>query len=78
MPQFAGNKPSQLALKALGIKPDREASMNDRVTRGESIISTYSETDAFVEEDPTTVGWFRDVLPDRHEVAGYLSNLLPL
>lgn len=85
---MAGNKKSALDTgkkaggfvvhKVLGIRPDNQQSMPDRVTRGESVISTFSTTETFVETDPTTVSFLREVLPNRHEIGSYLSGLLPL
>ncbi|TIB74364.1 hypothetical protein E3Q23_02692 [Wallemia mellicola] len=60
-------------LKKLGIeKPEGQ---EDRVTRGESIASNYA--DPFVEPDPTVTEWFKDKLPDRHELGQYCLDLVP-
>lgn len=60
--------------KVFGVEQD----VPDRVTRGESVVSTASTTETFVETDPSTLGYIRDVLPDRHEFAQYCRNLVPL
>lgn len=62
--------------KVLGIKlQDNEPFLND-VTRGESIFSVQT-ADTFVEEQPTTIEWLRDVIPSGQELVDYFYSLFP-
>jgi len=64
--------------KVLRITPERQPeSTHDRVTRGESIISHYSETNAYVEEEPTSIGWIKEVCPSKRDALQYARNLFP-
>jgi solute carrier family 26 (sodium-independent sulfate anion transporter), member 11 len=64
--------------KALGIKlHEREPYYDtDGVTRGESTYSIDS-ADTYVEEEPTTLEWFKEVLPTGPGLLRYAHNLFP-
>ncbi|KAG4033457.1 hypothetical protein MFRU_005g04610 [Monilinia fructicola] len=63
--------------KALGIKLNYRDELNSQeILRGESVFSIQT-ADTFVEEEPTTLEWFQDTLPDRHELAAYVRSLFP-
>ncbi|KAI9680928.1 MAG: Sulfate permease 2 [Trizodia sp. TS-e1964] len=59
--------------KGLGIKL---ADGTDALSRGESVFS-IDTADTFVEEEPTTAEWLRDVLPNRRTFTTYFANLFP-
>jgi sodium-independent sulfate anion transporter 11 len=59
--------------KGLGIKLDYR---NDAVTRGESTYSV-STADSYVEEEPRTIDWIKDLFPTRKEWLTYLRSLFP-
>jgi len=64
--------------RILRITPERQPeSRNDRVTRGESIISHYSETSPYVEDEPTSAGWIKEVWPSRNDAWQFTRNLFP-
>jgi solute carrier family 26 (sodium-independent sulfate anion transporter), member 11 len=49
---------------------------DDKVTRGESAFSV-STADTYVEEEPTTAEWFREVTPSPRDIRRYLYSLFP-
>ncbi|SMQ51129.1 unnamed protein product [Zymoseptoria tritici ST99CH_3D7] len=64
--------------KVLGIKLDyrNETGAPNKLTRGESVFSVDS-ADSYVEAEPTTLDWFKDVLPTPREIGTYGRNLFP-
>lgn len=63
--------------KALGIKLDyREPVGKEDTTRGESVRSV-STADTYVEEEPTTAEWLREVTPTSQTFLRYLYDLFP-
>jgi sodium-independent sulfate anion transporter 11 len=62
----------QKLAKFLGIKLET----NDEVTRGESVFSNHT-ADSFVEEEPTTTEWLREITPSGQDVTNYLKSLFP-
>ncbi|KIW62478.1 hypothetical protein PV04_10651 [Phialophora macrospora] len=59
--------------KGLGIKLDYR---NDSVTRGESTYSV-STADSYVEDEPRTIDWIKDLFPTRRQWLDYLRSLFP-
>ena len=59
--------------KAMGIKLDYR---KDAVTRGESTYS-ISTADSYVEEEPRTIDWVKEVIPTRQQWFAYLRSLFP-
>lgn len=63
--------------KILGIKlqncndPGRE-----ELTKNESVFSN-STVDTYVEEEPRTIDWVRDVIPESQDIKRYVFNLFP-
>ena len=63
--------------KVLGIKlqnwndPGR-----DEPTKGESVFSN-STVDTYVEEEPRTIDYIRDVMPESQDIKRYFINLVP-
>ncbi|CAG8975959.1 hypothetical protein HYALB_00007090 [Hymenoscyphus albidus] len=68
----AGN----LIAKVLCIKTDYRDEPTDGITRGESVLSD-STIQTFIEEDPTSIDWIRDVLPGRDTAKRYVKELFP-
>lgn len=65
------------AAKVLGIKLQyRDPTGQSGLSRGESVFSV-STADTYVEEEPRTIDWIRDVLPSRSGLLRYVYNLFP-
>ncbi|KAF2728912.1 sulfate permease-like protein [Polyplosphaeria fusca] len=63
--------------KILGIDLHyRNETGSERITRGESVFSIDS-ADTYVEHEPTTVEWIRQVTPSGHQVVQYFVRLFP-
>lgn len=67
--------------KVLGIKlPYRDplGAHSDPVTRGESTFSYGTvETYSYLEPEPTTAEWLKEICPTWHDVLMYFYNLFP-
>lgn len=65
--------------KRMGIKKNyRDPIGADPVTRGESTFSVgTSDTYAYVEEEPSSVDWLRELVPTNQQVVQYFINLFP-
>ena len=71
------SKVGRALAKVLGIKLHyRQELGSDPLTRGESVFSV-SSADTYVEQEPTTLEWIRDVLPTGQGVLRYAHNLFP-
>lgn len=68
-------KTGHFLAKLLGIKLNNGASSGD-LTRGESLLSVQT-ADSFVEHEPTSGQWVRDVIPSRHDLLVYTKSLFP-
>jgi solute carrier family 26 (sodium-independent sulfate anion transporter), member 11 len=73
---MAANKVGRALAKGLGIRLNYRNELNDEIRRGESVFSTTT-ADTYVEEEPTTLEWFHDVLPSGHELVQYTRSLFP-
>ena len=62
--------------KILGIKLQYRNPTGENVTRGESLYSV-SSADTYVEEEPTTLEWFKEVFPNGRTLARWAYNLFP-
>lgn len=62
--------------KVLGIRLNERQAQDDALTRGESTYSVNTG-DTYVEEEPRTIDWLRDLQPTRTELAQYCRNLFP-
>ena len=63
--------------KVLGIKLQyRDPKAQEQLSRGESVFST-STADTFVEQEPTTTEWLREVLPTPRIMVNWAYNLFP-
>ncbi|KAI0176694.1 sulfate permease [Pestalotiopsis sp. NC0098] len=58
--------------KFLGIKLETK----DNVTRGESVFSNHT-ADSFIEEEPTTAEFLREITPNGKDIANYFKSLFP-
>lgn len=76
-PNTSGKVAQGLA-KVLGIKlHERDAYYStDTVTHGESTYSVDT-ADTYFEKEPTTLEWFKEILPSRTGILHYLYNLFP-
>lgn len=62
--------------KVLGIKLQYRDEIHEDLTRGESIFSVQTADD-FVEEQPTSAEWVREIIPSGHDLAVYARSLFP-
>lgn len=64
--------------KVLGIKvqDNDDVEQKEKILRGESIFSLQS-ADTFIEEEPRSLEWILDTLPDRRDAGNYLISLFP-
>ena len=63
--------------KILRIKLDyRNELGQDDLTRGESVYSV-SSADSYVEQEPTSWEWIRDLVPSSRDLLRYLHSLFP-
>jgi sodium-independent sulfate anion transporter 11 len=62
--------------KVLGINLHERQAQKDAVTRGESTYS-INTADTYVEEEPRTIDWFRDLVPTGRQWATYGRSLFP-
>ena len=62
--------------KVLGIKLQYRNPTGEDLTRGESVYSV-STADTYVEEEPTTLEWVRQVAPTGHTFVNWIYHLFP-
>ena len=62
--------------KGLGIKLNYRNELDEEIRRGESVFSTQT-ADTYVEEEPTSAEWVREVIPSGHDLAVYARSLFP-
>ncbi|EXJ82455.1 SulP family sulfate permease [Capronia epimyces CBS 606.96] len=62
--------------KVLRINLSERQAQKDAITRGESTYSV-STAETYVEEEPRTIDWIRDITPSRSDVLTYFRNLFP-
>ena len=72
----ASVKTGHFLAKILGIKLDNGNEPRDELTRGESVFSIQT-ADTFVEGQPTSAEWVREVLPSGHDLLVYARSLFP-
>jgi hypothetical protein len=70
------DKTGHFLARILGIKLQYRDEIPENLTRGESVFSVQS-ADTFVEEQPTSAEWVREILPNGHEIAVYARSLFP-
>ena len=76
MAESASTKIGHTLAKILGIKLQYRDELGQDLTRGESVYSV-SSADTFVEEEPRTIEWIRDVIPDGPTLLRYAHGLFP-
>ena len=64
--------------KVLGIKLQyrNPQGVDNDLTRGESVYSV-SSADTFVEPEPTSWEWLREIIPNGRQLLQYVNNLFP-
>ncbi|KIX96590.1 uncharacterized protein Z520_07856 [Fonsecaea multimorphosa CBS 102226] len=62
--------------KVLGINLDERQATKDAVTRGESTYSV-STADSYIEEEPRSIDWLRDLTPSGRDMLAYFRSLFP-
>ncbi|KUI67298.1 Sulfate permease 2 [Cytospora mali] len=63
--------------KFFNIKLQNPQPYEDEVTRGESVFSTYSNAETYVEPPPTTAEFFQELIPTGRDCVDYLLSLFP-
>lgn len=62
--------------RILGIQLQEPEPIVDEVTRGESVFSVQT-TETFIEEQPTTMDFIREMAPEGKDVVQYFKSLFP-
>ncbi|OAP54679.1 hypothetical protein AYL99_11127 [Fonsecaea erecta] len=62
--------------KVLAINLDERQAQKDAVTRGESTYSV-STADSYIEEEPRTIDWIREIVPSGGDMLYYFRSLFP-
>lgn len=62
--------------KVLRIDLNQNQAKDDAITRGESTYSV-STADTYVEEEPHTIDWLKDLVPSKKQVFHYVHSLFP-
>jgi sodium-independent sulfate anion transporter 11 len=73
---MAATKVGHALAKVLGIKLQYRNELNEEIRRGESVFSSTT-TDTYVEEEPRSADWVREVIPNGHDLAVYGRSLFP-
>ena len=65
--------------KVFNIKLQKNQPYEDELTRGESVVSSYSgqAAETYVEPGPTTEEYFRELVPTPRGILNYLLSLFP-
>ena len=64
------------AAKILGINVNENQAKEDAITRGESTYSN-STGDTYVEEEPRSIDWLRELIPSGLQLKRYVHSLFP-
>ena len=62
--------------KVLRIKLQYRNELNEEIRRGESVFSVQT-ADTYVEEEPRSAEWVREVVPNGHDLLRYVRSLFP-
>lgn len=62
--------------KVLQIKLDSTEVLDEEIRRGESVFSSQT-ADGYVEPEPHTIDWFREITPSGRELGQYGISLFP-
>jgi sodium-independent sulfate anion transporter 11 len=76
MAQSASTKAGHFIAKILRIDLNYRDEVPEEITRGESVFSVQT-SDTFIEQQPTSAEWVREVLPSRQELVAYTRSLFP-
>ncbi len=76
---MAATKVGHALARLLGIHLQYRDELNrtDEIRRGESVFSIHSTGEVFVEEEPRSIDWMIDVIPNRHDLVQYVRSLFP-
>jgi sodium-independent sulfate anion transporter 11 len=73
---MAATKVGHTLAKVLGIKLQYRNELNEEIRRGESVFSSQT-ADTYVEEEPRSTEWVREVLPSGRDLLQYGRSLFP-
>lgn len=73
---MAATKVGHALAKVLGIKLQYRNELNEEIRRGESVFSSQT-ADSYVENEPRSEEWVREVLPSGHDLVQYCRSLFP-
>ena len=73
---MAATNLGQTLAKVLGIKLQYRNPTGDDLTRGESVYSV-SSADPYVEQEPTTLEWIKEVIPTGRDFLHWAYHLFP-
>lgn len=76
MPSPTATKVGHGLAKVLGIKLQYRNELNEEIRRGESVFSSQT-AGSYVEEEPRSGEWVREVIPSRHDLVQYCRSLFP-
>lgn len=62
--------------KGLGIKLNYRDELGEEIRRGESVFSIQT-ADTYVEDEPRSAEWIREMTPNGHQLLLYLRSLFP-
>jgi hypothetical protein len=73
---MAATKVGHALAKVLGIKLQYRNELNEEIRRGESVFSVHS-ADSYVEEEPRSEEFVREIIPSGQEMVQYARSLFP-
>lgn len=76
MPNPTSTKIGHGLAKALRIKLNYRDELGEEIRRGESVFSTAT-ANTYVEEEPRSIDWIREITPNGHQLLRYLYSLFP-
>jgi sodium-independent sulfate anion transporter 11 len=77
MAESTSTKVGHALAKGLAIKLDyRDELKKEEIRRGESVFSSQT-ADTYVEEEPRSIEWIQDTLPNGHDFVQYCRSLFP-
>lgn len=73
---MAATKVGHILAKGLGIKLHYRNELDEELRRGESVFSTNT-ADTYVEQEPRSIDWVRETIPDGPGLKRYAWSLFP-
>lgn len=73
---MSATKVGHALAKVLGIKLQYRNELNEEIRRGESVFSVQT-ADTYVEDEPRSADWVREVVPSGHDLIQYVRSLFP-